>query len=565
MRRVARRFDIDQRGAAAILIAVCFMALLASAAVAVDLGQIYMKTRQLQGVADLAAMASVNGLDPSASASPQAIATATSALNPWPGGILAEAVPGVYTADPSLPAAQRFIAPASSPNAVRVTLHATVPLYFASLITGRSSLTINRTAVAARAQYGAFSIGSGVAALNGGVANALLSAMTGSQVQLSVASYQALASANVDLLNYLPALQTRLNLQAASYDQLLATSEPPSTALSALADTLTASGQTAAAATAQALSAATIGLPQTPLQTVFDLGPYATQDHASSGSGATLNVNAFDLADAVIAAADGSRQLNISLDGVVPGLAKLSLFLAIGQRPSQSPWLTVTDAGQVVVRTAQIRLYLQAGLAPGGLSGATGAALISVPIYLEAGSAQAKLLDLQCPADASAQALDLSVSPSLGSLVLGQVDPSTLNSFSTPESVQPAILINAPLLRATAYSSVAIGSGQTSWQMVRFTQADIAADTMKNVFTNDIAQASVASLISTTSVQVQAAGIGLGLTPGGVSPLLQATLIQAAPSLDAVIIQIESLTGVRLGEADVWANGLRCRGAALVS
>ena len=76
------------------LTALCLVALVGSAALGVDLGDIYMKTRQLQGVADLAAMASVESLDPAASQSPAATAQATAGLNPWPGGITAQAVTG---------------------------------------------------------------------------------------------------------------------------------------------------------------------------------------------------------------------------------------------------------------------------------------------------------------------------------------------------------------------------------------------------------------------------------------------------------------------------------------
>ena len=565
MKAPRRSFAADRRGAAAVLTALCLMALMASAAVGVDLGDVFMKSRQLQGVADLAAMASVQALDPAATSSPQAAAAATAALNPWSGGITAQATLGGYTADPSIPAAQRFVAGGTSPNAVQVTLQGPVHLYFAGLITGRSSLTLSRTAVAARAEYAAFSIGSGLASLNGGVANSLLSALTGSQVQLSVANYQALASAQVDLLQYLPALETRAGVQAASFNQVLATSVAPSAALGALADTLNAEGEGAAASAAQTLASASAALPPTPLSALFDLGPYGAQDHASEGSGASLSVGALGLADAVLGAAGGSRQLSLSLNGAAPGVAQLSAVLAIGQRPNNSPWLTVTDAGQVVVRTAQMRLYLQAGLAPGLLARVTGGALVTLPIYVEAASAQAKLLDIACPSNAAAQAFDLSASPSLGTYAVAQIDPSALADFTTAVPLQTATLVNAGLVRVTAYNRVDIGGGQASWQTVRFTQADIAADTMKSVFTNDIARASLASLLANTSLSVQAPGVGVGVPAGTISPQLQTLLLQAAPGLDTVIAQIEAVSGVRVGEADLWGDGLRCRGSALVS
>jgi uncharacterized membrane protein len=558
-------FARNRRGAVALLGVFCMTALLASAAIGVDLGNLFVKSRELQGVADLAAMASVQALASGSQTTPAAQASATAALDGWPGGISAQAQPGVYTGDPTLPASQRFVAGAANPNAVQVTLSAPVPLYFAGLLIGRSSVTVARAAIAARAQYAAFSIGSGLASLNGGVANALLSALTGSQVQLSLADYQALASAQVDLLAYLPALQSRAALQGLSFNQVLATSVPPSMALGALADVLTSDGQTAAAGAARTLAAASAGLPATALNTLFDLGPYGAQDHASDGDGAGVAVGALGLTDAVLAAANGSRQLSLSLNGALPGVADLSMWLAIGQRTSASPWLTVTDTGQEVVRTAQMRLYLQAGLAPGVLSSATNGAPVTLPVYVEAASAQAELSTLQCPVDPTGQTFSLSVSPSLGVLALAQVDPASLSAFSSPVALKPAILIGAPLLAVTAFSQVDLGGGQTSWQTVSFSQADIAAQTMKSVFTRDVAQASVASLLATTSVSVQAGPSGL--SPGGtdVAPAVRGLLTSAAPSLDAVLTQVEAVSGVRLGEADVWGDGLRCRGAALVA
>ena len=565
MGRLLHGFARNRRGAVALLGVFCMTALLASAAIGVDLGNLFVKSRELQGVADLAAMASVQALASGSQTTPAAQASATAALDGWPGGISAQAQPGVYTGDPTLPASQRFVAGAANPNAVQVTLSAPVPLYFAGLLIGRSSVTVARAAIAARAQYAAFSIGSGLASLNGGVANALLSALTGSQVQLSLADYQALASAQVDLLAYLPALQSRAALQGLSFNQVLATSVPPSMALGALADVLTSDGQTAAAGAARTLAAASAGLPATALNTLFDLGPYGAQDHASDGDGAGVAVGALGLTDAVLAAANGSRQLSLSLNGALPGVADLSMWLAIGQRTSASPWLTVTDTGQEVVRTAQMRLYLQAGLAPGVLSSATNGALVTLPVYVEAASAQAELSTLQCPVDPTGQTFSLSVSPSLGVLALAQVDPASLSAFSSPVALKPAILIGAPLLAVTAFSQVDLGGGQTSWQTVSFSQADIAAQTMKSVFTRDVAQASVASLLATTSVSVQAGPSGL--SPGGtdVAPAVRGLLTSAAPSLDAVLTQVEAVSGVRLGEADVWGDGLRCRGAALVA
>jgi uncharacterized membrane protein len=557
-------FGSERRGAVAILTAGCLLALMASAALAVDLGHVFLRSRQLQGVADLAAMAAVQALQSGAGGSPAAAATATAALNPWPGAITAAADTGSYVSDPSVPAASRFSAGGVSPNAVRVTLSAPVPLYFAGLIIGRTSLQVTRSAVAATAQYAAFSIGSGLASLNGGIANAMLSALTGSQVTLSAANYQALAGAKVSLLAYMPALATRANLQAMSYNQMLQTSVAPSAALGAMADVLAANGQPAAAAAAQSVAAAATGLPPSPLSSLLDLGPYGAQDHSGAG-GLGLNVNAMSLAEAVLAAANGSRQLSIGLNAVAPGISQISLTLAIGQRPNHSPWLTVTDSSQVIIRTNQLRLYLQAGLSPGLLGIATAGAPLTLPVYLEAASAEAKLQSISCPSSPADQGFDLQVQPSLGTLAIAKADTSQLSNFSASVPLSTATLVSAPLLTVTAYGQVTLGGGDAAWQPVHFSEADITAGAMKSVFAQDIAQASVASLLTETTVSAQSPLGPVAFGGQSAGPVVQGLLTAAAPTLDQVILQVEALSGVRLGEGDVWPDGLRCNGAALMA
>jgi uncharacterized membrane protein len=571
MKRMLRRLVDDRSGAAAMLTALCLLALFGATGFAVDLGHVYMRSRQLQGAADLAAMAAAQAMAEtpnSPAAAAQASAQYTAGLNLWPGAATtAQATLGSYSPDATLAPGARFSpgVGATPPNAVQVTLQAQVPLFFAGLLTGRTSAGVSRTATAAETQLAAFSIGSGLASLNGGVANAVLSALTGSQVSLSVMNYQALASANVSLFDYLPALQSRAGLQAASFNAVLAAQTQPSAQLGALADALSAEGQTAAASAANALAAAAAALPADSLSPVINLGPYGGQDRTQSGSGAMVSIGALNMVNALLDAANGSRQLAFSLDGTVPGLAGLKAWLAIGQRPSASPWLAIGEAGQVTVRTAQMRLYLQATVAPGGLGGLTGGALLTLPVYAEVASASATLDTLQCEGGASAQGFDLTATPSLGTLAIAGVDPSVLGNFTQAETLAPATIVNAPLLKATAFSETTLGGGASGGQDVSFSAADVAAHTMKSVATSNLAAATTASLLGSTTLQVQVGGLGLGVGVGGASELLSSALTPAATALDGAIDQIEAVTGVQLGVAYLWPNGLRCNGAALVA
>ena len=547
-----RAWKKDERGAMAVIVAVCFPVFLGFGAVSVDLGSIYLTTRHLQGVADMAALAAASDLTHA-----QAAAQATADANPMDSAVTATATTGTYASDASVAASQRFTPGAASPTAAQVTLHGQATLFFGQAITGKSSFAITRVATAARPQLASFSIGSRLASINGGIENALLAGLTGSSVNLSVMDYNALASANVDLFGYLGALRTRMALTGATYSTVLSSAVSTPTALQALGDALTTNGQTQAAAAARTLAADTPNSSQTDLSKLIDAGPYGAQDHVAGGSAAGVAVSAMDLADAALSVANGGRQVQLNLGATVPGLASTTALLAIGQRASNSPWIAIDDAGSVIVRTAQARLYLDTQVGGSGVLNLLGASLVHVPVYVELASAEAKLSALSC----SDGSVDLSVAPSVGRIAIGQISPAGFNDFTRAETIAPAILLNLVLVRATALSIVDLGGEQ--WQPVHFTAADIAARTVKSVQTTNIAQASVASLVGNLSIGVQLFGLGLAVGNGPVMLALGQALSAAAP-LDGLIDAVTALLGVKLGEADVRVNGLRCKAPALV-
>src|SRR5690606_25470733 len=86
-------------------------------------------------------------------------------------------------------ARRAFTPDAAEPNAARVVLSAPAPLLFGRWILGRDSVTVSKSATAALPggpPSAMFSIGSRLASLDGGLANALLSGLLGSQASLTV-------------------------------------------------------------------------------------------------------------------------------------------------------------------------------------------------------------------------------------------------------------------------------------------------------------------------------------------------------------------------------------------
>ena len=224
------RLRRDKRGGVTIIMAGSILTLLAATALAVDVGSVYVAKRSLQGTVDAAALAAVDLPSDQAGAVQRTIAASGSKT-----ALVTALTPGAYSPDSSLTPTARFTANASPANAAAVTMTQDVPVYFSGVFTGQRTVRVATTATAARIDYAAFSIGTRLAALQGGLPNAVLSALTGSSINLSVMDYNALASTNIDLLAFSQALETKLNLTGLNYGQILATQATLPQVLSALA------------------------------------------------------------------------------------------------------------------------------------------------------------------------------------------------------------------------------------------------------------------------------------------------------------------------------------------
>src|SRR5580658_7830400 len=102
----------DQSGAISLVAALSIMVLLAIAAIVVDIGSLYFARRNLQSTNDAAALAAVQ--DPN---NASAVAASVFANNGYSSPTLTVTT-GIYTADESLSADNRFATASSGVNAV---------------------------------------------------------------------------------------------------------------------------------------------------------------------------------------------------------------------------------------------------------------------------------------------------------------------------------------------------------------------------------------------------------------------------------------------------------------
>ena len=542
------RLARDRSGATSILAALLAMIVVGFSALAIDGGYLYLQSRRLQGTADLAAIAAAQ--NPSQAAR---IAELTITGNKWPGASFT-ATAGTYTADRKISPKDRFAPGRTGANAVQVDVNAPGELFFGKLLLPKGAITLKRHATAAQTRWASFQVGSRLLSLNGGVANAVLSSLIGSSVNLSVADYNALARADVDLLSYVAALRTRMNVEAATFEETLSRNVDTGVALRAIGDVLKSNGNSGASSLERLASAAD-GRKISSLKSNIDLGPYKSAAEVSAASKTSFNVSALDLATGMIMIAGKDRQVRVDLTSGVPGVADLDVWLAVGEPPNNSPWISITDSGDVILRTAQIRLYIEAQT-----SGAVGnLAALRIPLYLEVASAQAKLSDIACDYSGNAE-VTLSVSPSIGEIALAEISKGRLDDFKSPMPLKDANLLKTPLLKIDGKAHVRLGG--EDWQSVRFSRREIDSGKVKTVSTRDTASTAISTLLGNTQLTISGLGLGVS-TPnlnGGVTTILK----QAGAGLDTVLDGVTGILGVGLGEADVRVGGVRCGGAALV-
>ncbi|WP_419825701.1 TadG family pilus assembly protein [Sphingomonas sp.] len=536
----------DRRGIATLVTALTLMVMMASAALAVDLGTLYVAKRRLQGVADDAALAAAT-----VPSDPAGAARRTVQANGLDASVAATS--GRYSADRATPSSDRFSAGGATPDAVQVTLTQDAPLFFGRTL-GRDTVRLTASATAARIDYAALSIGSRLASVSGGMPNAILSALSGTQLALTVADYDALAHADVDLVRFARALGSRAGVTAGGFGNMLAASATLPQAVNAIADALAAAGSDAAAVAA--LRTVALRVPGTAIRMsdLIDPGILSASDRADAAN--PIRVDAWSLLRETSVQAGGARQAAIDLPAST-GIASARLWLAVGERPARSPWLAIVRDGSVVVRTAQARLYLDAklpGAAPLGLVS------LHLPLYVEVAQAQAKLQAISCASGRANASATLSVQPAIGSAAIAEVGTSGMASFTAPLPERTATIAHALLFDVAGSAHVAVGG--VSWQSLVFTRADVTAGVTRTVSTGDAARGTAASLVS--GMNLTASAPGVGVTLGGVTAPVGAALGVAAPGVDAILAQALGTMGIGLGQADVRVDGLRCGRPTLV-
>ncbi|WP_173931444.1 pilus assembly protein TadG-related protein [Chelativorans sp. Marseille-P2723] len=555
----------DRSGNVAMMSATLLFVVIASAALAVDLGSIYFERREAQALTDLAAITAASHLEKAPEAAmvtftdnhKRNIVLVRDGQTPDPlevtgveGHLYVET--GRYLRSRDIKPDLRFSVGGEPANAVEVRLRKKPNLYFASAIL--SPPVIETVAVAAVTEEAAISVGSRLVSINEGILNGILGALLGTNLSLDAMDFRALADTDVDLLAFMNALASELKITAGTYEDVLAAHA----SLGMIVRSLSASAQgSEARAALEAILASPVGAGlAVPLSLLVDLGPLSQLAVGQESAGLNAAVGAMELIGSAAAIANRDNQVQLESGFGLPGLAKVTLKIAIGEPPLNLPWLAVGERG-TITRTGQTRLQLKAEILGSGVL-----RVITLPIYLEVGYAEAKLRDLVCEAGQVSNVV-VDARPGVFEAWVGEINEQQLRNFKARPVPQPARLVDLVAVRISGTARVMSGNMQA--ESLNFDRKEIERGQVETVDSHHHLQPLVQSLLSELSLDIDLLGLGLGLGRGSVTSLLGEILSEVTEPLDSLVYGLLTALGVRVGEADIRVNGSYCGRSVLVN
>ena len=543
----------SEDGTVAVISAVVMTAMIGFAAIAVDVGSIHYDSRRLQGAADLAAIAAASN---TAKATEAARSTFIDNGNWALNSLIVET--GNYDPDSTKPLNQRFIVNRTPVNAARVQARAQSPIYFAHIFQD-GDVEIAAAAIATRPAEAAFSIGSRLLSLEGGIINAILSQMLGSSVSLRVMDYRSLADADIDLLKFMDQLAVEADIEAGSYQQVLDADLTAGKVLSAMAQTARNDNKIDAAEALEDLAQALSSTSPVDLTRLLNIGKAANAEIGTStqyGLGAA--VNALQMVNALALVSNGMHQVDVNLGATIPDLTNTQLGLVIGEPPQGTSWITVGEKG-AFVRTAQTRLKLSVEV---GGTGLLAGVAIKLPIFIDVAYAEGKLSNITCGLTPADHQVTVATQPGIFNAWIGNV--TNFTAVNDTPVVNSAQLVNAlNLAKITGSAHVNVGNMQP--ENLVFSAADIANHRFKTAVTHDYSQSLVSSLVGDLNLTVNMLVPDLlGVVSNQLKALVRTLLLSVTPALDTIVYTTLTTLGIRLGEADVTVHGVRCNNAVVV-
>lgn len=559
MRGFCRSLLRNRNGNFATITALVSPVLIVVAALGIDTGSFFLERREAQGLTDLAAM--------SAARSPQdaeQIALAVFADNGWTGlapdanGVAhIRATKGIYVPDPAVPPDRRFIPGQEPANAVQIEFQRKATRYFSgSLI---EAPTIRTFAVASMEPRATFSIGSRLAALDGGIANQILSSLLGTSISLSAMDYNALLSTDIDLIAFIEQAGISAALNAGTYRDVLDARISVKQAIQALAAT-PGVGLVAKSAL-QAVAGAVPAAQELRLGDIIDLGTDTGARVGGIAAGLEADVNAMAMLRALAALASDRNQIVIDLGAAIPNIANAAVTLTVGERQAFSVHGPVGTS----MRTAQTRLRIDLQI---GTSNPLLTARINVPVFIDIAYGQGTISSISCLDGRRESArVGIAARPGIVEAHIADANIRQMEDFSRLPPLPRAHLVDVralgiPVARIEARAETRATNVRDS--QLAFTWPDIVGGKVKTAATSNAISTLTSSLIANLELRVVPLGIPLITIPSGALGVVRPLLDPVAPALDHILNTVLAITGISLGEADVRVHRVDCGKPALV-
>jgi uncharacterized membrane protein len=330
--------------------------------------------------------------------------------------------------------------------------------------------------------------------------------------------------------------------------------------LTAMADTARSESKLDAAQALEDLASAVSGSTLVDLTRMLDIGKAATAEIGTSSQyGLAASVNALQMVDALALVANGEHQVAVDLGATIPGLTKVELSLVIGEPPQGTSWITVGGEG-AFVRTAQTRLRI---LAEVGGSGLLTGATIRLPVFVDVAYAEGQLSDITCGPSAANNRVTVATRPGIVNAWIGDV--TNFTAVNDTPRVNRAQIVNA-LGIARISGSAHVEVGNVTAEDLVFSASDISDHVYKTAVTQAYTQSLVSSLGSNLDLSVDSLSLidPLGLLKAQVKTLTRNLIAPMTPVLDTIVYTALTTLGIKLGEADVSVDGVRCKNAVVV-
>lgn len=527
-----------ERGSVLPLVAASMVVVVLCAALTIDLGRVSTLRRDLQNVADAAALDLVRMVDGRGAA-------AIVADPRWDGALVASLDRNGFERDAETTVAVRLGHHDVATDVFTEVVGEAVPSAVAVEVTDRvehemapGGTTSSRRAVAAQTASAGIQVGSFAARLDSG-RSALLAPLLGSALGVDAVSYAGLAGARVGL----DGLATELDLSLASPEQLLATELDVVELVAAQAELLRRAGDVARATVLDQLA---VRLP--PSLDPVRLGDLLVLAPGGAAAAAATTVDVLELlmATALVAHRDGALAIpGLSLG--VPGVASTSVTAHVVEAPR------VGFGGPgTTVRTAQVRLQARVDLSAVGLVGA------SLQVGLEVAPTEAVIGAVSC---GRPQALSLDVASGL---------VRTTAEVSARIAVSLLGLADVVVGDAGVRAEGGRAAGAVPLDLT-FPPSALGAPTTVGPGTIGLADLSLRptlALLPSAQLPVLLQGV-LGLVTSTAEGLVTGTLTPlvatAVTALDAAVLQpLLGLLGATVPGADVTPLAIRCTGPRLV-